>query len=151
MAQQIFQSALPRGERRLLLPEPLRCTAISIRAPARGATLVILGLPTKPHISIRAPARGATSSFSLLCMSPIFQSALPRGERPSCARSRAAPNGYFNPRSREGSDYNGYVTQDAYMAISIRAPARGATFIVIKFPKQSLHFNPRSREGSDET
>ena len=58
---------------------------------------------------------------------------------------------HFNPRSREGSDgISAYNTTKA-AAISIHAPARGATThsIANSFLKQ--HFNPRSREGSDST
>ena len=56
---------------------------ISIHAPARGATLMPLLDNTDGSISIHAPARGAT----LLVLATwyfiiIFQSTLPRGERP---------------------------------------------------------------------
>ncbi len=36
------------------------------------------------------------------------------------------PLTYFNPRSREGSDYKGYRTM-RFEDISIHAPAKGAT------------------------
>ena len=57
----IFQSTLPRRERR----EHLRCPAypaiISIHAPAKGATLARLRGLRLRLISIHAPAKGATS------------------------------------------------------------------------------------------
>ena len=56
------------------------------------------------EISIRAPARGATCFALFLCMIHI----------------------YFNPRSREGSDFN-ISKFFGLEIISIRAPARGAT------------------------
>ena len=56
------------------------------------------------RISIHAPARGATRSLFRI----------------------AKAGSYFNPRSREGSDYNGSGYRDV-TAISIHAPARGAT------------------------
>ena len=60
-----------------------------------------------------------------LFLSLIFQSALPRGERPGSGSWDAImPD--FNPRSREGSDPGGNI-----------------------FCKVLNHFNPRSREGSD--
>ena len=82
-------------------------------------------------ISIHAPARGAT-------IAPIknppqvieFQSTLPRGER----RTGKRDSGYqrnFNPRSREGSDCCP-VAKSYKLAISIHAPARGATAILSK-------------------
>ena len=76
-------------------------------------------------ISIRAPARGAT--WTAAKISPVirFQSALPRGERRKLLHRHCAL-GYFNPRSREGSDFILLITQ-----------------------KESSNFNPRSREGSD--
>ena len=55
----VFQSTLPRGERRELLTNDKLSEAISIHAPARGATLRRLH-PEKRH---------------------LFQSTLPRGER----------------------------------------------------------------------
>ena len=77
----IFQSALPRGERLYIRHGAVGWSSISIRAPARGATLV-------PWI---------------LFIYGEFQSALPRGERPKI-RALISSLGNFNPRSREGSD-----------------------------------------------
>ena len=55
----------------------------------------------------------------------VFQSTLPRGERPETATESKLIT-YFNPRSREGSD---------------ASPPRQ--------PPEKQDFNPRSREGSD--
>ena len=55
----------------------------------------------------------------------------------------------FNPRSREGSDDSVQFTDDRLGVISIRAPARGATFLEVVFSTSNLDFNPRSHEGSD--
>ena len=56
--------------------------------------------------------------------------------------------GDFNPRSREGSDG---TPEDNFetIAISIHAPAKGATNWFVLYVHWSNHFNPRSREGSD--
>ena len=99
-------------------------------------------------ISIRAPARGATSSHKRHVAGSRFQSALPRGERHNMVgycqshrdfnpRSREGSDDgtqlsvrygcYFNPRSREGSDSINFANCFCD-TISIRAPARGATF-----------------------
>ena len=56
----------------------------------------------------------------------LFQSALPRGERPVREAGRSV-----------------------MQMISIRAPARGATHPVKEISRSLLDFNPRSREGSD--
>ena len=77
-----FQSTLPRGERRLFLSSSRNSSYISIHAPARGATAVGVIVAYNFTISIHAPARGATR---LIEKSSLFP-------------------GYFNPRSREGSD-----------------------------------------------
>ena len=130
------------------LPLTLPHATISIHAPARGATTEeYCKLPNK-LISIHAPARGATDIFlpcrlllvlfqstlprgerlpisELFTTATSFQSTLPRGERLIIPCIRLY-NGYFNPRSREGSDGK-----------------------VCRFVKSSSHFNPRSREGSD--
>ena len=54
----------------------------------------------------------------------------------------------FNPRSREGSDFNaGNFRFESQ--ISIHAPAKGATRCSCQPCPPARHFNPRSREGSD--
>ena len=121
---------------------------ISIHAPTRGATVMLLLQSYLLGISIHAPTRGATlssdiSTSLLEYFNPrshegsddskgrwsrwqkIFQSTLPRGERLHCsAIAFAIPD--FNPRSHEGSD-------------------------LFLYSKRSLriYFNPRSHEGSD--
>ena len=120
-------------------------------------------------ISIHAPTRGATPSKHLICHRNLFQSTLPRGERPQIDRcidvnlifQSTLPRGErhvdgipfkgiwdFNPRSHEGSDeicYNKIIRNK----ISIHAPTRGATVSFAPLSKKALHFNPRSHEGSD--
>ena len=55
----------------------------------------------------------------------------------------------FNPRAREGRDTHApeSVTPDG--AVSIHAPARGATCGSSASKKLSRSFNPRAREGRD--
>ena len=60
----------------------LKPLMISIHAPARGATIALSSASPMASISIHAPARGATAG--------------------KCEEEQT--NGYFNPRSREGSD-----------------------------------------------
>ena len=57
---------------------------------------------------------------------------------------------HFNPRSREGSDYDRYIRGLWVAAISIHAPAKGATFAISMPICIADNFNPRSREGSDK-
>ena len=61
----LFQSTLPRGERR---PGLLCCVAqvgISIHAPAWGATTEVDIKSLQKNISIHAPAWGATANSGL--------------------------------------------------------------------------------------
>ena len=55
---------------------------------------------------------------------------------------------YFNPRSRKGSDANTAMSNNG-TAISIHAPAKGATDCFPDLPRDNRYFNPRSRKGSD--
>ena len=98
---------------------------ISIHAPARGATATCIIPYGAKDISIHAPARGATGKTLCYLIYQIFQSTLPREERP--ISPRMFPNAfYFNPRSRERSDVVGDQKHGTNI-ISIHAPARGAT------------------------
>ena len=121
-----FQSTLPRGERRATSFIFSAYPAISIHAPARGATDANHTYLLSIHISIHAPARGATR----VCIDQHLRGVISIHAPARGATIRGRPGGYphqdFNPRSREGSDcfllLSGYV---------------------------SKNFNPRSREGSD--
>ena len=124
----MFQFTLPRGERPGYLLCRATSTAVSIHAPARGATRVSLTWDSKEG---------------------TFQFTLPRGERRRRQVARSHPRG-FNSRSREGSDG---ATDVLYLVahVSIHAPARGATIRDTAFSKSITGFNSRSREGSDYT
>ena len=79
---------------------------VSIHAPVRGATCITLyNHTTNMIVSIHAPVRGATANNI-----PLF-----------------TISASFNPRTREGCDYNTY-------------------YIVLSY---TLCFNPRTREGCD--
>ena len=78
----VFQSTLPRGERRDVIYGDVKEIQISIHAPTRGATNDSGHFSFKNGISIHAPTRGAT-----LKDISIFINTLD-----------------FNPRSHEGSD-----------------------------------------------
>ena len=120
---------------------------ISIHAPARGATATCIIPYGAKDISIHAPARGATGKTLCYLIYQIFQSTLPREERP--ISPRMFPNAfYFNPRSRERSDVVGDQKHGTNI-ISIHAPARGATRFCSSCCCATDYFNPRSRERSD--
>ena len=122
-----FQPTRPGGARRLRPRLAHDAVAVSIHAPARGATLARPHGASAAEVSIHAPARGATLST---CAPPP-------------ARRR------FNPRAREGRDAARRVQLDQALlfqstrprgarparsgphnqrgVVSIHAPARGAT------------------------
>ena len=126
---QIFQSTLPRGERRTGAAIMTVIESISIHAPARGATIARKGNHRVQHDFNPRSREGSDRLFLLLrCLLISFQSTLPRGERlrnssvlllpddisihaPARGATRAASStpirlSDFNPRSREGSDFN---------------------------------------------
>ena len=122
------------------------------------------------QVSIHAPARGATAVSVKAFPSALFQSTPPRGGRLPGRRSTGRPDTSFNPRPRAGGDF---CVQSEYFcqAVSIHAPARGATFVsspsISARPFQStpprggrpfpgphespflISFNPRPRAGGD--
>ena len=123
-----------------------RCI-ISIHAPAKGATDLCGRRHGGVLISIHAPAKGATTFSTWVDEALEFQSTLPRRER-HYVNHNAQPINDFNPRSREGSDAvchfgrgsvgfqstlprrerrRGRTTSLPFPAISIHAPAKGAT------------------------
>ena len=157
------------GSDRLISKAPL-ANVISIHAPAWGATQVYSLFACGPNISIHAPAWGATPKFKDTDKASEFQSTLPHGERHDPAKAAAQSGGYFNPRSRMGSDsvtsniwrYNMDFNPRSRMGsdgpsdlprehrgISIHAPAWGATRAERPDWTPVINFNPRSRMGSD--
>ena len=76
----VFQSTLPRGERRRSVFMITWTTDFNPRS-REGSDDDSACRRGKTHISIRAPARGATMIALLFLLIFKFQSALPRGER----------------------------------------------------------------------
>ena len=104
MAVMVFQSTLPRGER--LPPQQSTTTIGSFNPRSRAGSdrMAEERSSVLPGVSIHAPARGATQkSTKAGLLYIVFQSTLPRGERPS-SLPRSTKDGCFNPRSRAGSD-----------------------------------------------
>ena len=77
--------------------------AVSIHAPARGATCATAGAGAGLTVSIHAPARGATTHCSIIHLCRRFQSTPPRGGRHE-VRPVPDKHGGFNPRPRAGGD-----------------------------------------------
>ena len=128
MEYAIFQSALPRGERRCV--QSTRCALrIFQSALPRGERPGRHSYSATWHvISIRAPARGATQPVTGIPGSSRFQSALPRGERHFQVCKIRCEVVRFQSALPRGERLSGVAPMIIWVDISIRAPARGATF-----------------------
>ena len=121
-----FQSTLPRGERPLKHKKSSLFYYFNPRShEGSDSNNTLTSFCVKP-ISIHAPTRGATS-WGLMYGFSIK---------------------HFNPRSHEGSDNSVYEISPSH-TISIHAPTRGATSDQNNKTYLVYHFNPRSHEGSD--
>ena len=98
---------------------------VSIHAPARGATLDKFDFRFCERVSIHAPARGATQSERQQGLSTCFNPRTRKGcDLVSIALKRNKFR--FNPRTRKGCD-NTSIFLRIKNNVSIHAPARGAT------------------------
>ncbi len=121
----VFQSTLPRGERRLAGQQAVGQHQFQSTLP-RGERRSLRGSrDTFLWVSIHAPARGATPEKGGDRRHEMFQSTLPRGER-HWSVTLILRIASFNPRSRAGSDVRP-LTPSEVERVSIHAPARGAT------------------------
>ena len=154
----------------MILPCVRIVPLISIHAPTRGATVIGVHFSIICIISIHAPTRGATLTSAKRYRIFVFQSTLPRGERPETEKELHAYEYNFNPRSHEGSDA---VTVESSLLTSIFQSTlpRGERHIGAEIhsarsvfqstlPRgerpswgaggwRFADFNPRSHEGSD--
>ena len=122
----LFQSTLPHGERRLVITYILELKAVSIHAPAWGATQYI--------------------SYFFKCF--WFQSTLPHGERPKTLRKLCTFQP-FQSTLPHGERRHEFEDGEPLISVSIHAPAWGATGSVVALILVYGGFNPRSRMGSD--
>ena len=122
-----FQSTRPRGARPRHQRPARRRAAVSIHAPARGATpprpttpcgswrfnpraregrdrgVVAFGSPTNVFQSTRPRGARRMATEKMCCLS-MFQSTRPRGARRCSVSLRRSGSASFNPRAREGRD-----------------------------------------------
>ena len=121
--------------------------AVSIHAPAWGATLLVWAQHPHKTVSIHAPAWGATSSIVNCKRLILFQSTHPHGVR-LLLLILLLTSGCFNPRTRMGCDVP--ASFDRYnLYVSIHAPAWGATIRCCYLTTCCPCFNPRTRMGCD--
>ena len=150
--------------------QPLQVFAVSIHAPARGAT--VLGLHTATYTMFQSThPHGVRLTKRMQAVSQsVFQSTHPHGVR--LQKMSVLVFGLsFNPRTRTGCDLiistiicillNVSIhapargaTEDTLSHISthdvsIHAPARGATPVFFHLVGNIVCFNPRTRTGCD--
>ena len=146
-------------------------TDVSIHAPAWGATVELMFDDDTSAVSIHAPAWGAT--YDIICIYVLLYVSI---HAPAWGATRVLvlsepKDGGFNSRSRVGSDRaRGFTRQSNWKfqftlprgerhdrpgrvadgpAVSIHAPAWGATVSKYYIFMVYLSFNSRSRVGSD--
>ena len=117
-----FQSTRPRGARLTFMGFSFSFV-VSIHAPARGATNGQADPADRNSFNPRARA-GRDTGLTWVLVFRSFQSTRPRGAR------------------------HGAATKVLNSAVSIHAPARGATD-QFRFPFVNHRFNPRARAGRD--
>ncbi len=102
-------------------------TAVSIHAPARGATYATC--PPVLHLQFQStpPRGGRQMTDNAFPANLAFQSTPPRGGRHADLPWSVLACSCFNPRPREGGDVR-RVCSNGGKDVSIHAPARGATF-----------------------
>jgi len=145
----MFQSTPPRGGRLSEGENPNVYHDVSIHAPARGATVLLLLAILRLFVSIHAPARGATTMCSVSIFSPQSFNPRPRAggdpRRSSWPRSplmfQSTP-----PRGGRRELFRGLLP---LKHVSIHAPARGATDRHGRGSLATESFNPRPRAGGD--
>ena len=172
-ASQRFQSTLPRRERPALDSYTPPVITISIHAPAKGATAAFSEFPRcsadfNPrsregsdiltarkdehcfHFNPRSREGSDETAPFHTAAQLVFQSTLPRRERPdNTSVPRIHPH-HFNPRSREGSDSVLLHLRTSHSDFNPRS-REGSDIRSGRGGQAVAHFNPRSREGSDNS
>ncbi len=109
------------------------------------------GSGASPQVSIHAPAWGATFRF---CESSsatrLFQSTRPRGARRYNPRPATWETQFQSTRPRGARQFR-MTADQLWSAVSIHAPAWGATAGIALDDGASGRFNPRARVGRDHS
>ena len=146
----IFQSTLPRGERRFFGSWDVCRQSISIHAPTRGATISSSISTLNSLISIHAPTRGATRRLRMYQILRGFQSTLPRGERQEWWRARPMTEDISIHASTRGATITEALIRQS-SEISIHASTRGATCCIINLSETAVISIHASTRGATAT
>ena len=145
----MFQSTLPRKERRYVYKIIQILICISIHAPTQGVTLSTSGLPTyrkdfNPHSHARSDERGIETNSVVW----IFQSTLPRKERPASAFSFVSSVTFQSTLPRKERPEGWRIYETIYGDFNPRSHARSDRPLIVPVPS-TKNFNPRSHARSD--
>ena len=147
----LFQSTRPRGARPMESARQSLGRVVSIHAPARGATCLVLVRPTAAAVWFQSTRpRGARRAHLRRVVHPgRFQSTRPRGARRIDTSPLSSAHQGFNPRARAGRDgCRGWSCSWQSMFQSTRP--RGARRDAIPRSRSlTVCFNPRARAGRD--
>ena len=166
----MFQFTHPRGVRRSNRPPLQLDVAVSIHAPARGATsihttgmagtCVSIHAPARgatgdqtrkkdyDNVSIHAPARGATLKGLVQRNIVLSFNSRTREGCDTCLPREGAGAQSFNSRTREGCDLHRHITADLRRGFNSRTrEGCDRNFVLSAIPIRC--FNSRTREGCD--
>ena len=146
----LFQSTLPRRERLGLMASEGGQREVSIHAPTKGATGTIQSNESIPRSCFNPRSHEGSDLCSevLPAADPMFQSTLPRRERPLRYLFFYAIYNVSIHAPTKGATMSGIYANLDY-EVSIHAPTKGATAMIIRSLILQKSFNPRSHEGSD--
>ena len=167
----MFQSTRPRGARQHAVWLQRSSIEVSIHAPARGATCargirVSHTASFNPrarvgrdagdrrrsvrlhHVSIHAPARGATSHRRHRVHANSSFNPRARAGRDALGPAGSARSCCFNPRARAGRDGAVALVNGSLTAVSIHAPARGATHALVTVESSACLFQSTRPRGA---
>jgi len=145
-----FQSTRPQGARPGQLVRYGHCIAVSIHAPAGGATNSDDYGTHIDQVSIHAPAGGATcTKFEPSAPYKVSIHA-PAGGATSNELTIAGTDNSFNPRARRGRDFECYEQPSRKYLFQSTRP-QGARRMYRRVVPHLHSFNPRARRGRDLT
>ena len=145
-----FQSTRPRGARPHIAARVVFHVLFQSTRPRGARPQHEIRWSIARFVSIHAPARGATTAVVTVSASPlVFQSTRPRGARLTIFVSSATAFGFQSTRPRGARRLLPHMGTTG-SAVSIHAPARGATAYLFGPAGTGKSFNPRAREGRDE-
>ena len=125
-----------------------RRATVSIHAPARGATVPMGNSKLGKMVSIHAPARGATLADYYDRNRLTFQFTHPRGVRRILERNGIDTNDVSIHAPARGATNPKFFMQDFYGLFQFTHP-RGVRLLSDRLHARRCCFNSRTREGCD--